>query len=118
MSKTAEKEWYKLHDFKKIKEVSCFQDGKFKCNLFESSNAAEYFETKEIDEIIFEKTNMVSISNTGISGAEFKDFGGCVLIEYRPKTLPERKILICSPEFKEKIDKSKLDKLVDEVTYP
>ena len=115
----SEKEYKIKKHYKKVKEIVCTHEtDTLGCQLLEYYDAAEYYDIKNLFEVHFDKPDMADADRLGGIGAVYEDIGGCILIDFKPKGVPEEQILICSSEFKEKIDKSKLDKLVDKITYP
>jgi len=120
----SEKEYKIKKHYKKAREITCqTQRGEdiIGCQLFDYNDIKKegygtYNNIKDLDKIVTGKPDIAEVSGFGNISADY-ELGGCVLIDFKPKGLPIEQILICSPEFEEKIDKSKLDKLVDEVTY-
>ncbi len=75
-----------------------------------------------LDEIVVFRPEHASFTPTyNYNSSVFKNKAGCVLIDFKPVKPLKRvdKILICSEELNnKKIDESKLNKLVDKITYP
>lgn len=95
------------------------QDGKLSTTLLETGKLA-YELVESIDKIIIIKPEEIDIFKGGFGGGSFGELKGCMLIDFKnvsPATEKDR-LLICSKELNDKISESKLNKLVDKITYP
>jgi hypothetical protein len=121
---TVEKEYEIKKHYKNIDEINYFnKNGELFIELLEKEDLS-YEPVRNIDEIVIFNPEEVSIrKDRAYGGALLKKKGGCVFIkDFRASgtgSWNEREnILICSEELKTEINESKLNKLIDKITYP